>query len=287
MTKTISNILFKSGQILKSNNKAYNVTKLDIEYCLMETLGKNRAYLHAHGEEKISNQELIKFNKSLKDILSGKPLAQVLGYQNFYKNKFLINNNVLIPRIETEILIPKILELGDEIYDKNKQLILIDAGSGSGCIGLSVAIERKDWLIILIEKSSKAVEVLLSNCKKHSVSNCNIIMSDWLTAISDKFANIIVSNPPYVDIGSKQIEDSVKNFEPNTSLYSNESGFSDIKRLITDSKRVLVNDGLLILENGFNQSAKVSSLLEKNYYKDIDIILDYNGINRFTLSRYS
>jgi release factor glutamine methyltransferase len=253
----------------------------------METLGKNRAYLHAHGEEKISNQELIKFNKSLKDILSGKPLAQVLGYQNFYKNKFLINNNVLIPRIETEILIPKILELGDEIYDKNKQLILIDAGSGSGCIGLSVAIERKDWLIILIEKSSKAVEVLLSNCKKHSVSNCNIIMSDWLTAISDKFANIIVSNPPYVDIGSKQIEDSVKNFEPNTSLYSNESGFSDIKRLITDSKRVLVNDGLLILENGFNQSAKVSSLLEKNYYKDIDIILDYNGINRFTLSRYS
>jgi len=287
MTKTISNILFKSVQILKGNNKASNVTKLDIEYCLMETLGKNRAYLHAHGEEKISNQELIKFNKLLKDILLGKPLAQVLGYQDFYKNKFLINNNVLIPRIETEILIPKILELGDKIYDKNKQLILIDAGSGSGCIGLSVAIERKDWLIILIEKSSKAVEVLLSNCKKHSVNNCNIIMSDWLTAISDKFANIIVSNPPYVDIGSKQIEDSVKNFEPNTSLYSSESGFSDIKRLITDSKRVLVNDGLLILENGFNQSAKVSSLLEKNYYKDIDIILDYNGINRFTLSRYS
>ena len=287
MTKTISNILFKSVQILKGNNKASNVTKLDIEYCLMETLGKNRAYLHAHGEEKISNQELIKFNKLLKDILLGKPLAQVLGYQDFYKNKFLINNNVLIPRIETEILIPKILELGDKIYDKNKQLILIDAGSGSGCIGLSVAIERKDWLIILIEKSSKAVEVLLSNCKKHSVNNCNIIMSDWLTAISDKFANIIVSNPPYVDIGSKQIEDSVKNFEPNTSLYSSESGFSDIKRLITDSKRVLVNDGLLILENGFNQSAKVSSLLKKNYYKDIDIILDYNGVNRFTLSRYS
>ena len=287
MTKTISNILFKSGQTLKSNNKASNVTKLDIEYCLMETLGKNRAYLHAHGEEKISNKELIKFNKLLKDILLGKPLAQVLGYQDFYKNKFLINNNVLIPRIETEILIPKILELGDEIYDKNKQLILIDAGSGSGCIGLSVAIERKDWLIILIEKSSKAVEVLLSNCKKHNVNNCNIIMSDWLTAISDKFANIIVSNPPYVDIESKQIEDSVKDFEPNTSLYSNENGFSDIKRLITDSKRVLVNDGLLILENGFNQSAKVSSLLEKNYYKDIDIILDYNGVNRFTLSRYS
>ena len=287
MTKTISNILFKSGQILKSNSKASNITKLDIEYCLMETLGKNRAYLHAHGEEKISNQELIKFNKLLEDMLLGKPLAQVLGYQDFYKNKFLINNNVLIPRIETEILIPKILELGDEIYDKNKQLILIDAGSGSGCIGLSVAIERKDWSIILIEKSSKAVEVLLSNCKKHNVNNCNIIMSDWLTAISDKFANIIVSNPPYVDIESKQIEDSVKDFEPNTSLYSNENGFSDIKRLITDSKRVLVNDGLLILENGFNQSAKVSSLLEKNYYKDIDIILDYNGINRFTLSRYS
>jgi len=286
MTKTISNILLQSAQTLKSN-KTNNVTKLDIEYCLMETLGKNRAYLHAHGEEEISNQELIKFNKLLKDILLGKPLAQVLGYQDFYKNKFFINDNVLIPRLETEILIPKILELGDEIYNKNNQLILIDAGSGSGCIGLSVAIERQNWSIILIEKSAKAIEVLLSNCKKHNVSNCTIIMSDWLTAISDKLANIIVSNPPYIDIESEQVEYSVKNFEPNASLYSNENGFSDIKALITDSKRVLVNDGLLILENGFNQSAKVSNLLNKNYYKDIDIILDYNGINRFTLSRYS
>ena len=286
MTKTISNILFQSAQTLKSN-KTNNVTKLDIEYCLMETLGKNRAYLHAHGEEEISNQELIKFNKLLKDILLGKPLAQVLGYQDFYKNKFFINDNVLIPRLETEILIPKILELGDKIYNKNNQLILIDAGSGSGCIGLSVAIERQNWSIILIEKSAKAIEVLLSNCKKHNVSNCTIIMSDWLTAISDKLANIIVSNPPYIDIESEQVENSVKNFEPNASLYSNENGFSDIKTLITDSKRVLVNDGLLILENGFNQSAKVSNLLNKNYYKDIDIILDYNGINRFTLSRYS
>ena len=286
MTKTISNILFQSEQTLKSS-KVNNVTKLDIEYCLMETLGKNRAYLHAHGEEEISNQELIKFNKLLKDILLGKPLAQVLGYQDFYKNKFFINDNVLIPRLETEILIPKILELGDEIYNKNNQLILIDAGSGSGCIGLSVAIERQNWSIILIEKSAKAIKVLLSNCKKHNVNNCTIIMSDWLTAISDKLANIIVSNPPYIDIESEQVENSVKNFEPNTSLYSNENGFSDIKTLITDSKRVLVNDGLLILENGFNQSAKVSNLLNKNYYKDIDIILDYNGINRFTLSRYS
>ena len=286
MTKTISNILFQSAQTLKSN-KTNNVTKLDIEYCLMETLGKNRAYLHAHGEEEISNQELIKFNKLLKDILLGKPLAQVLGYQDFYKNKFFINDNVLIPRLETEILIPKILELGDKIYNKNNQLILIDAGSGSGCIGLSVAIERQNWSIILIEKSAKAIEVLLSNCKKHNVSNCTIIMSDWLTAISDKLANIIVSNPPYIDIESERVENSVKNFEPNASLYSNENGFSDIKTLITDSKRVLVNDGLLILENGFNQSAKVSNLLNKNYYKDIDIILDYNGINRFTLSRYS
>jgi release factor glutamine methyltransferase len=286
MTKTISNILFQSAQNLKSN-KINNVTKLDIEYCLMETLGKNRAYLHAHGEEEISNQELIKFNKLLKDILLGKPLAQVLGYQDFYKNKFFINDNVLIPRLETEILIPKILELGDEIYNKNNQLILIDAGSGSGCIGLSVAIERQNWSIILIEKSAEAIEVLLSNCKKHNVSNCTIIMSDWLTAISGKLANIIVSNPPYIDIENEQVEYSVKKFEPNTSLYSNENGFSDIKALITDSKRVLANDGLLILENGSNQSTKVLNLLNKNYYKDIDIILDYNGINRFTLSRYS
>ena len=152
---------------------------------------------------------------------------------------------------------------------------------------MSVAIERQNWSIILIEKSAKAIEVLLSNCKKHNVSNCTIIMSDWLTAISDKLANIIVSNPPYIDIESERVENSVKNFEPNASLYSNENGFSDIKTLITDSKRVLVNDGLLILENGFNQSAKVSNLLNKNYYKDIDIILDYNGVNRFTLSRYS
>ena len=112
-------------------------------------------------------------------------------------------------------------------------------------------------------------------------------MCDWLTAFNENIADIIISNPPYIEKGAPYIQESVKKYEPERALYSKDKGLYDIKRIITESRKTLKTNGLLILENGFDQNSAVRKILETNYFKDIDVILDYNNIKRFTLSKNS
>jgi len=114
-----------------------------------------------------------------------------------------------------------------------------------------------------------------------------VLAADWLKGLNQKIADIVVSNPPYIDFDSEKVDQSVYNFEPHHALFSQEKGLNDIKTIVSQSKLILVNNGLLFLENGFDQSDSVAKILKKNYYEDIDIILDYNGIKRFTVSRCS
>ena len=277
--------LKKIKNILNKECYKTNVTKKDIEFCLLESIKKKKSFLLTHDDYTLTHKEQKRFDNFLYKLSQGIPLAYVLSNQYFYKYKYFVNKNVLIPRSETEILIPKILNYGDKIYNKNKQLTLIDLGSGSGCIGLSVAQERKNWKIILTEKYANAAKVLKKNYNNYKSNNCYIVLSDWLKAFSKNTADIIVANPPYISNKSIFIEDSVKNFEPATALYSENMGFSDIENIILESKKILNQDGLLFLENGYDQSNKVIHTLQENSYEDINTILDYNNIHRFTLSR--
>ena len=287
MAITIKKVLSNSKKILNEElGSAYQKNNFDAEYCLMEVLKKDRIFLHSSDETKISKHQLYQYNKLLKQRKSGRPLAQVLGWQNFFKNKFLVNRDVLIPRSETEILIPKILKKGDEIYDKNQSVTIIDAGAGTGCIGMSLALERKNWKIYLVENSPKVIDILLLNHKKFKLQNCKIICSNWLSSIENNVADILVSNPPYINKLAGDVEESVAKFEPESALFANDNGLSEIKKIIIESRRIIKEKGLLFLENGYNQSENIVSILRKNYYKDIKTILDYNDIERFTVSQH-
>ena len=288
MYKTIKDILSESLiEIKESSDNSLSLSRLDIEYCLMEALKKSKEYLYSYPEKIIDDSQMVKFESLFSSRLSGKPMAYILGYHDFYKYRFEINQNVLIPRNETEIIVPKILEVGDQIFHKIGELRVIDAGSGSGCIGISIAKERKNWDVLLIEKSEKAIKLLKKNKSHHLVNNVKIIHSDWLTSIQANSIDMVISNPPYIAKNSKFINKYVDKYEPELSLYSKENGFFDLRKLIVASRKALKNDGVLILENGYDQSDKVMRCLKENYYKDIDIILDYNEIKRFTLSRNS
>ena len=286
MSLTLEKILVQSLTDIE-NQPNKNITKSDIIFCLMEAIGKDKSYIITNHDECINGNQLTKFNFLLDSLKAGIPLAYVLGNQFFYNYKYYVNHNVLIPRPETEILVSEIINRGDKINKSKKDFNVIDAGSGSGCIGLSINSERGKWNVILSENSHKAVKVLNKNYKSESRKNCFIVMSDWLSAFNDDMADIIVSNPPYIKPDSKEIDKNVSNYEPSEALYSADGGLYDIKRIISESKRVLKKDGLLFIENGFDQSKKVSDILKENYYEDIDIILDYNNIKRFTVSRNS
>jgi release factor glutamine methyltransferase len=284
MSLTLEKILVQSLADVK-NRSNENITKSDIMYCLMEAVGKDKSYIIANHDKKIDGNQLIKFNFFFDSLQDGVPLAYVLGNQFFYKYKYYVNHNVLIPRPETEIIISEIINRGDQIYKPKKNFNVIDAGSGSGCIGLSIASERNEWNVILSEKSLGASKVLNKNYQSEYRENCFLVMSDWLSAFKEDTADMIVSNPPYIKTNCIEIDKSVSNYEPAEALFSPDEGLSDIKRIISESKKVLRKDGLLFIENGFDQSEKVVEILKENYYEDIDIILDYNNIKRFTVSR--
>ena len=284
MSLTLEKILVRSLTNIK-NQPNKNITKSDIIYCLMEAIGKDKSYIITNHDKEIDSNQLIKFNFFFNSLKDGMPLAYVLGNQFFYKYKYYVNHNVLIPRPETEIIISEIINRGDQIYESKKNFNIIDAGSGSGCIGLSIASERGRWNIILSEKSLDASKILNKNYQSEYRDNCFLVMSDWLSAFKEGTADIIVSNPPYIETNCTEIARSVSDYEPTEALFSPDGGLSDIKRIIFESKKVLKKDGLLFIENGFDQSEKVVEILKENYYKDIDIILDYNNIKRFTVSR--
>ena len=143
MCKSIKYIL---DSYSKSNT---SINKKDIEFCLCYIIGKPKTFLISNPEFRITNNEIEKLQESIDYLKDGLPLAYIVGNQEFYGYTYFVNNDVLIPRPETEIIIPKIIEYGDAIFEKNKKLTLIDAGAGSGCIGLTIASERPRWKIIL------------------------------------------------------------------------------------------------------------------------------------------
>ena len=274
--------------LLDSYSKSYiSINKKDIEVCLCYIIDKPKTFMLSNPEHKIIMSQVRKFQELIDLLKAGWPLAYIIGNQEFYGYEYFVNSDVLIPRPETEIIIPEILKYGDQKFERNKKLTLIDAGSGSGCIGLTIASERPMWKIILLEKSLKSISLLKKNYNKYSYENCRILAADWLRGLNQNIADIIVSNPPYIDFNSRYVHRNVYEFEPHDALFSEDKGLSDIRTLVSQSKSVLVNDGLLFLENGFDQSDNITKILKENYYEDIDIILDYNDIKRFTVSRSS
>ena len=277
----INNITIK--EIL--NDDLLMVSKKDVMYCLSDCLNKNKSFLVNNQNYVLTDLEYKKLEKLIFDLRSGKPLSYVLGNQPFYKYDFYVDENVLIPRSETEIIIDKILDVGDQYFKKSNKLTIIDLGTGSGCIGISLAIERPEWNIVLVDKFITVSKILKKNLKRYNVSNARFILSDWLDTFAPNSIDIIVANPPYVDYNCPEAEQSVKLHEPQTALFSCAGGYEDLKKIIIQAKSKLRKGGMLLMENGFNQSYDVKQYLQENEYKDINILLDYNKIERFTLSK--
>ena len=268
------------------DNSSSDVKKNDIEYCLMDCLGKDRVFLHTHKKYLLTFEEQYKFNKYIDKLKESMPLAYVLGSQPFYKHQFIVSPHVLIPRSETEILVEQVIKTGERVYAEKQSVKILDLGAGSGCIGLSIAVDKPEWFVCLSDFKKEITNVIYKNKIKLNVNNCVITVVDWLTAFSQDSFDIIVTNPPYIDKSSCKIEEAVKKFEPSHALYADECGLSYIKEIIISSKKSLKNNGYLFIENGYDQSKEIEDFLVKNDFKDIEVLLDYNNIGRFTKCRH-
>ena len=209
--------------------------------------------------------------------LKGEPISKIFKKRDFYKSKFIISNDVLDPRPETELIV----EIANKYIKKNDVKNILDLGTGSGCILLSVLKENKMINGLGIDLSKEAINIAQKNSKKLQVEKqSNFLISNWMESINFKF-DIVVSNPPYIpskDI--KKLSKDVKKFDPLISLDGGEDGLSCYRLIVKDLKRVITKNAIIIIEIGCNQSKLVEEIFKKNDFKLIKKYNDINGLDR-------
>jgi release factor glutamine methyltransferase len=237
---------------------------LDSELLMSKAISKNREFIILNLEKEIDKNDYINFQKLIYQRSKGKPLAYLTGRKSFWKYEFDINENVLIPRPDTEIIIEQVLS----IYKKKNKINFLEIGVGSGCILLSILKERKDFLATGIDISQQALKICKINAFKLGLKNRVKILKSDIDNFSNGKYDLIISNPPYIKkLDLKYLEKDVKNFEPELALDGGFDGKSEIRKVINKSSELIKKNGKLILEIAFNQKEEVKQLLKnKGFY---------------------
>ncbi len=256
--------------------------QLDSEILLSKVLNKTRENLLINLEQNIDRKNVKKFEKLIRRRSLNEPIAYILKKKEFWSRNFEINNNTLIPRPETELMVEKLVY----IY-KQKKINILDIGTGSGCILISLLSELKQSNCVGIDISKKALKIAIKNSKKNNQKNNIKFLNRSLSNFYHKKFDLIVSNPPYIrtrDI--KNLDRSIKYYEPKIALDGGNDGLDVIKKVIYKSKEILKVNGLLALEIGNGQLRKVSTLLLKNLYRIEHNIRDYKNNTRCLIAKY-
>ena len=274
-----SQILKKFEDFLKKS-KIKN-PNLDTELILSKVINKKREEILLNTNNKLKIKDIIKFKNYLFRRHQKEPIAYILGYKYFWKHKFLTNKSVLIPRPDTELIIEESLNYLP--YNNSKKIL--DIGTGSGCIIISLMKERSKCKATGIDISLKALNVAKSNAKLHQLENkINFINIDI-----DKYKSynydFIISNPPYINsIDYNRLDDDIKFHEPKVALSGGFDGMKDIKKVIIKSKKLLKRNGKLILEIGYKQKDRSIKLLVENGYFINKVSKDLSGNDRCIVS---
>ena len=256
-------------------------SKLDSEILLSKIIKKNRKYLILNSNEELKKENIKSFDYLVKRRKKGEPIAYLINKKEFWKQNFYINQNVLIPRPDTETLVEETLKL----FNVNSKLNMLDIGTGSGCILLSILKERRNFFGIGIDISKKAINVARFNAKMHQLSNrVKFYNSDVDKFLIGKY-DLVVSNPPYIKRQDlKYLEVDVKGFEPKLALDGGKDGFSKITKVISKTSTLLKKNGRFILEIGFGQKKKILSILKQNNFFINKVVKDYGKNDRCVIS---
>ena len=268
--------LIRIGTKILQRNLKFNA-ELDSELILSNILKTTREKLIIHPKKNVDKLSENKFNIDVNKRKFKKPIAYILGYKEFWKQKFVTNPSVLIPRPDTELIIEKVLKS----FKKNENKNVLDIGTGSGCIILSILSERKKFRGIGIDLSKQAINVAKINAKMQQFGNrVRFINTDIDNFFSYKY-DLIVSNPPYIKKSKLRclIED-VKNFEPKLALDGGPDGFSTVLKVIEKSSKLLKKNGMLFLEIDRSQVIKTKEMLIKYKLYTKDVCKDLSGNNR-------
>ena len=277
----ISELITAAAEQLKARSENPH---FEAEVLLSEVLGRNRSYFRAYGDQILSESQNNAFLDLVQRRQSGQPIAYLLGYREFWRHRFKVSPEVLIPRHETETLVEAALE---EIRDQTKPSVL-DLGTGSGIIAISIGLERRDARVIATDKSPAALKIAKANaCHLGCGETIRFFEGDWLSAIpKHKRFDLIVSNPPYIAEDDPHLESGDLQFEPRQALSSGPDGLNDIRKIAQGARHYLKPQGILMIEHGFNQAKPVKCLLETLGFSAIQSVQDLAGHQRITRASY-
>ena len=268
----------EASQIFKNHN--IHSHELDAQIILSEILGVKREYLITNNKMIISKKIMEKYNIAIKRRVKKEPVAYIIGKKEFWSEDFTVNDSTLVPRPETELLIYKTIN-----FFKNKSINILDIGTGSGCILLSILKELDLSRGTGIDISKKAIQIAQINSKKLNLANRSKFKVFDLNKFNIGKYDLIISNPPYIPSKNiKNLSNDIRNHEPKVALDGGFDGLDLIKKVIYKSNHLLKKEGLLALEVGNNQYLRVTELLRINGYREISKECDYNNNVRCIIS---
>ena len=257
----IQNALKKGQSILIDNNIIS--AKLDSEILMSQAIRKNKEFLILNLNKEIKKRDLDYFDNLIQERAKSKPIAQIIKKKDFWKYEFIVNNNVLIPRPDTEILIEQALKL---VKNKNR-LQILDIGIGSGCILMSILKEKKNFIGTGIDISSKSLQISKVNGQKLRINNRLRLFKSNIDNFNTGKYDLIVSNPPYIKKSNLKCLEKDIGFEPKQALDGGLDGLSEIRKVINKSSELIKRSGHFIIEIGFDQKNKVKKILrDKGFY---------------------
>ena len=274
------NTINKGSEILKKN--FIETANIDAELLLSFSIKQSREKILLNLEKKLDYHDVRKYFELIERRKKKEPISLIIGKKTFWKYDFYVNKDVLTPRKETEFLIEEILKL----YKNYNKIRVLDIGTGSGCIIISLMKEKIRWSGIAVDISELAIKVAKYNAKIQQVENrIKFIKSDIDKFSSNKY-DLIVSNPPYINkIRYNNLDLGVKDYEPKKALYGGVDGLRVIEKVVNKSSILLKNNGFLIMEIGLMQYNKTFEILKENGFYVKKIVKDYQRINRCVVSQ--
>jgi len=249
--------------------------KKDFIFFLKEKLGFNDNEVYINPNIVLKNKDKTLIEKFLKQKEEGIPLDYILNSSKFYESEFFVDSKVLIPRPETEIMV-------DYVNNHfSSSIKVLDAGTGSGCIGISIALKNPNFHVYGSDRSAEALNVAFINKNNLNVDNFSLVHADWLSSFKKESFDLIVSNPPYIADHDSHLE-NLKH-EPNGALVAKDNGLGDIRLIVEQSTEVLKRGGMLILEHGYQQQEEVENILKMNHFLEIANLKDFQELPRITL----
>lgn len=260
----------------------------EAQLLLSACLGIAPIVQHTEPERPIAARQIDKLRSWAQRRASGEPLAYLTGRREFWSLDFAVTSDVLVPRPETELLVERVLQHGDELARQlttqadAKPIRMVDLGTGSGIIAISVAHERADWLCTAIDVSSKAIAVASENARRLVAGRVTFRQGSWFEPLSGECFDVIASNPPYVDSDDPVLQGDSLAFEPLLALTAGSDAFAALHHLIDHAPSHLAVGGWLCLEHGADQAAQVRERLVARGYAHVVSHRDLAGHERVT-----